>query len=101
MAKNALILSPFFFGLIFLVWIAFISEKGGGVRGQIFSSCSPGNPFGYRVQQDTCLGCNSYCDSLDLHGKDGAMYICVKWGTCFQVAALKPVSDYFCVCCIV
>ncbi|MCL7038120.1 hypothetical protein MKW94_007943 [Papaver nudicaule] len=50
MAKNALIFSPFFFGLLFLVLIAFISEQGGGVNGQ---SCTPvtGSPyaFNYRV----------------------------------------------------
>ncbi|KAI3842682.1 hypothetical protein MKX03_027346 [Papaver bracteatum] len=99
MAKNALNFSPFIFGLVFLVWIAFISEEGGGVKGQRFSSCSPGNPFRYRVQQDTCLGCNSYCNSLELLGD--SLNSGVKWGTCFWIAALKHVSHNFCVCCVV
>ncbi|KAI3940237.1 hypothetical protein MKW92_004466 [Papaver armeniacum] len=99
MAKNAFIFSPFFVSILFLVGIAFFSEEGGGVRGEIFSSCSPGNPFGYRVQQDTCLGCNSYCDSLELHGN--SLNSGVKWGTCFLVAALERVTHYICVCCVV
>ncbi|MCL7030147.1 hypothetical protein MKW94_006587 [Papaver nudicaule] len=58
MVKNAFVLSPFFFGLLFLVLIAFISEQGGGVSGQ---SCNPGtgSGFGYNVQS-TCSGCDLF-----------------------------------------
>ncbi|KAL5711416.1 hypothetical protein ACHQM5_021876 [Ranunculus cassubicifolius] len=99
MAKNALIFSPFFFGVLLLVLFAFISEQGGGVRGQ---SCSPGtgSAFGYRVQQNGCMGCDDFCKSLALPAgyppKSG-----VKSGQCFQLAAPGPVSQYLCLCCVI
>ncbi|KAI3832017.1 hypothetical protein MKX03_006391 [Papaver bracteatum] len=65
MGKNALISSPFFFGLVFLVLIAFISERGGGVRGQ---SCGASTlSFGSRIQ-NSCEGCGGYCTSLPYSG---------------------------------
>ncbi|RZC84861.1 hypothetical protein C5167_047648 [Papaver somniferum] len=100
MAKNTL--SPFFFGLLFLVLIPFISRQGGGVSSQSTKNyCNPGtgSPFGYRVQQNTCFGCNSYCQSLALP-VGSPRNSGVQSGTCFQVAAPGPVSQYVCLCCV-
>ncbi|KAI3832019.1 hypothetical protein MKX03_006393 [Papaver bracteatum] len=102
MAKISIIFSPFFFGLFLLVLAAFISEKGGGVSGQSTNNyCNPGtgSPFGYRVQQNTCFGCNSYCQSLPLP-VGSPRNSGVQSGTCFQVAASGPVSQYVCLCCV-
>ncbi|KAI3907071.1 hypothetical protein MKX01_027972 [Papaver californicum] len=95
MANNTLILSPFFFSLLFLVLIAFISEEGGGVRGQ---SCRPGsgNVFG---AMGGCSGCESYCTSLDLpviySGVKGSP---VKTGQCYVIP--KAPQHSVCLCCL-
>ncbi|MCL7031349.1 hypothetical protein MKW94_004041 [Papaver nudicaule] len=94
MAKNALVFSPFFFGLLFLALIAFSSEQGGGVSGQ---SCTPvtGSPFAfdYRVQQNSCDGCDWFCKSRAVSG--------VKSGLCSQLVTRASVSQYLCLCCVV
>ncbi|KAI3907074.1 hypothetical protein MKX01_027975 [Papaver californicum] len=89
--KSRIIFSPFFFGLLLLVLLAFISEKGG-VRGQPIA-CSPGSgsSFGYRVQQSCEGGCNNYCNSLVQSG--------VKSGQCFRLVTPAPVPQYLCLCC--
>ncbi|KAI3832016.1 hypothetical protein MKX03_006390 [Papaver bracteatum] len=70
MAKNSLIFSHFFFGLVFLVLIAFISQGGGGVRGQ---SCGASAiQIGSRLQNN-CDGCEDYCTSLPYSGVKAAM----------------------------
>ncbi|KAI3831981.1 hypothetical protein MKX03_006355 [Papaver bracteatum] len=100
MAKNALIFSPFFFSLLFLVLIASISEQGGGVRGQDCSGGS-GKPFGSRVQLDsTCEGCDDFCKSLEIpeafpFSKSGD-----KSGTCFQAAPPGADPVNVCLCCV-
>ncbi|KAI3832020.1 hypothetical protein MKX03_006394 [Papaver bracteatum] len=92
MAKSSIIFSTFFFGLFLLVLVAFISEKGGGVRGQSIS-CNPGSgsSFGYRVQETCEGGCNTYCNSLVHSG--------VKSGQCFRLVTPAPVPQYLCLCC--
>ncbi|KAI3832013.1 hypothetical protein MKX03_006387 [Papaver bracteatum] len=95
MAKNALIFSHLFFGLFFLVFIAFTSEEGGGVRGQ---SCRPGsgNSFGAMYG---CSGCESHCTSLDLPAiYSGMTGSAVKTGQCYPI--VKAPERYVCLCCV-
>ncbi|RZC84858.1 hypothetical protein C5167_047641 [Papaver somniferum] len=97
MAKNALIFSPFFFGLLFLFLIPLVSGQGGGVRGQAWSS----TPFASRVQQNTCFGCDGYCKSLALPTGFSTQNLGVKSGQCSQLAANGPVTEYLCLCGVV
>ncbi|KAI3967122.1 hypothetical protein MKX01_034926 [Papaver californicum] len=92
MAKSSIIFTPIFFGLFLLLLVAFISEEGGGVRGQPIA-CSPGSgsPFGSRVQQGCDGGCNTYCTSLVHSG--------VKSGQCSLLITRAPVPQYLCLCC--
>ncbi|KAI3950401.1 hypothetical protein MKW92_038894 [Papaver armeniacum] len=104
MSKIAFISSPFFFGLFFLVLIAFISEHGGGVRGQPTRNfCSPGTgtSFGQRIQEKTCSGCDDYCKSLALPGNSPPSSG-VKSGTCLGIESLQsPVPQNVCICCVI
>ncbi|MCL7045900.1 hypothetical protein MKW94_029096 [Papaver nudicaule] len=97
--KSALIFSPFFFGLLFLVSIAFISEHRGGVSGQ---SCSPGtgSSFGAKVYQGFCVDCSSYCTSLPLPVGYSVPNSGVKTGQCYSLYAPYPATPYLCLCCV-
>ncbi|KAI3845110.1 hypothetical protein MKW92_020354 [Papaver armeniacum] len=103
MAKNALIFSPFFFGLLFVVLIAFISEQGGGVRGQY--SCSPGTgvSFGGQVfYSGSCYSlCQGYCTSLAIPVGFTAPNSGVKSGQCHQIYSGPGTSPpKLCLCCV-
>ncbi|MCL7045899.1 hypothetical protein MKW94_029095 [Papaver nudicaule] len=94
MAKNALIFSPFFFGLLYLVLIAFVSEQGGGVRGQ---SCRPGSGNLFRAQSG--CGCETQCASYELPAiYNGMTGLPVITGQCYEIA--KAPGRYVCFCCV-
>ncbi|KAI3832009.1 hypothetical protein MKX03_006383 [Papaver bracteatum] len=97
MAKNN-ILSPLFFGLLLLVLVAFVSERGGGVRGQ---SCSDGGvPFGKKSVYsglETCYRlCPGYCASL------AAPTTGVKYNECYVTGFgnIHPTLSTYCQCCV-
>ncbi|KAI3900227.1 hypothetical protein MKW92_004129 [Papaver armeniacum] len=96
MAKNTLIFSPLFFGLIFLILIAFISE--GGVSCQ---SCLPGgsNIFAGKLGY-TCSGCDyNYCNNLAVPAGYTKPNSGVKSFYCSNVAP-RYVTPYLCLCCV-
>ncbi|RZC57370.1 hypothetical protein C5167_004673 [Papaver somniferum] len=92
MAKSSPIFSPFFFGLVFLVLIAVISEGGGGVSGQDLY-CDPGTGVPREAKSmDYCsYFCPRYC--LNTYGNLG-----VTSGKCFNI---PNVNTQLCFCCVV
>ncbi|MCL7033819.1 hypothetical protein MKW94_022069 [Papaver nudicaule] len=60
MAKFSIIFSPFFFGLLVVILLAFISE--GGVNAYDYVSCDTGRGIGYtNMANCDSISCLSYC----------------------------------------
>ncbi|RZC84856.1 hypothetical protein C5167_047639 [Papaver somniferum] len=100
MAKIALTFSPFFFGLLFLVLIAFISQQGGGVSGQ---SCAPGgnNIFAGKLTAYGCYGyCEGFCKSTAIPIGYTKPNLGVKSWSCSFVGPTYYSTPWLCVCCV-
>ncbi|KAI3870857.1 hypothetical protein MKX03_013748 [Papaver bracteatum] len=93
MEKSSIIFSPFFYGLLFLVLIALISE-GGGVSGQNLY-CDPGTgvPQGAQSMDSCSFYCPGYC--LNNYGSLG-----VTKGKCFSIPNVNTRTE-ICFCCVV
>ncbi|MCL7032738.1 hypothetical protein MKW94_011591 [Papaver nudicaule] len=102
MSKNALICSPFFFGSLFLVLIAFTSEGVRGVRGQ-YPCPGTGISFGAKtIYGSACYSeCGGYCASLALPIGMPGPKLGVKSGTCYQIYSGPGTNPpMLCWCCV-
>ncbi|MCL7039431.1 hypothetical protein MKW94_027680 [Papaver nudicaule] len=93
MAKNALIFSPFFFGLLFLVMIAFISEG-------VSADCIPGSgiAFAGNVMESCSDGCQNFCVTTGLPENYPPTSGVIS-GQCSPLNEGAPVSLQLCLCC--
>ncbi|MCL7045901.1 hypothetical protein MKW94_029097 [Papaver nudicaule] len=98
MAKNALISSPLFFGLLFLVLIAFESE-GGGVSGVCIYGSGVTNIFVGKMTT-SCDGCDlNYCQNLPLPAGYTRPNSGVRSFHCSNVAP-RSATPCVCLCCV-
>ncbi|MCL7029922.1 hypothetical protein MKW94_018339 [Papaver nudicaule] len=98
MAKNALVFSPLFFGLLFLVLIAFNSE-GGGVSGQYCNPYGGTNVFAGKIVND-CSGCGAFCTSLPVPVTYTKPNSGVKSWSCMNYAPSYAAPVIACRCCV-
>ncbi|MCL7031520.1 hypothetical protein MKW94_024147 [Papaver nudicaule] len=88
MAKFSIIFSPFFFGLLLVILLAFITEGGVNANEQLY--CETGRGIGYTNMANCSKNsCQSYCQ--DTYGRSS-----VTSGRCFYPAPNAVV----CFCCV-